>query len=354
MQSWDLRMKRLTWTTALSISTALALMSGCTTDIDEDAYRAGAIQISIDEVTSDELYPTAGDEIDWKMLFVPTPGDITVNTFWDQPLEIFNVEIGIYDRFGIPIIVQRRDSGGMTGEVKSFVPESGLHYIKLSAESGRSIYSVNVKFVSNYDGFLAPTQAPDYVTDLYDDEKTANDTKNNAPADDAPQVPPPGAGVVLPTAGEGGAVLPLTASGGIASAGAAEQTGPRVVRPSSGGGSNFSPAEVRTIDNNSGAVSTDKKAPKAIVSDIKGKFISIDADILGITPLKSGTKIKLNVGRKDGVKNGAIGEIYVDGKILEGGRFKIDSIQEKNCIALTNASPADVKKAKRFVVKVPE
>lgn len=335
----------------MSISTALALMGGCTTEIDHDAYRAGAIEIEIDEVTSDELYPSAGDEIDWKMLFLPTPGDVIVNTFWDHPLEIFNVEIGIYDRFGIPIIVQRRDSGGSTGEVRSFVPESGLHYIKVSAQSGRSIYSINVKFEPNFDGFLAPTTAPSYETSFdYDDDKV--DTQADD-AKDEEETPASGGGFVIPTAGEGGAVLPTAAAGGIASPGAPGQTGPTVIRPSSSAPS-FSPAEVRTIDNTSSAVSSQKKAPKPIVSDIKGKYTSIDADILGITPRKSNTQIRLNVGRKAGVKDGAIGEIYVDGKILQGGRFKIDKVLDNNCIAITNASPADVKKANRFVVKIPD
>ena len=69
-------------------------------------------------------------------------------------------------------------------------------------------------------------------------------------------------------------------------------------------------------------------------------------DAWGRTPLV--------VGKKDGVQDGAVGDIYVDGKILEGGRFKVDKIFESSCTAITNASPADVKKADRFVVKTPE
>ena len=121
-------------------------LAGCTTEIDHDAFRAGAIRMEIDEVTSDEIYPTAGDEIDWKMVFVPTPGDITVTTFWDDPGSVFNVDVGIYDRFGIPIKVERRKAAASVHEVTAFTPESGLHYVKVMAESGQSIISINIKF----------------------------------------------------------------------------------------------------------------------------------------------------------------------------------------------------------------
>ena len=138
-------------------------LAGCTTEIDHDAFRAGAIRMEIDEVTSDEIYPTAGDEIDWKMVFVPTPGDITVTTFWDDPGSVFNVDVGIYDRFGIPIKVERRKAAASVHEVTAFTPESGLHYVKVMAESGQSIYSINIKFETNYDGFIALESSPDYT-----------------------------------------------------------------------------------------------------------------------------------------------------------------------------------------------
>ncbi|MCL2326019.1 MAG: hypothetical protein FWC40_05935, partial [Proteobacteria bacterium] len=175
-------MKKRSTQTALMTIISVLLAAGCTTKLDEDAFRAGAIRLELNEVTSDELYPTAGDEIDWKMIFVPTPGDIIVNTFWDHPFEIFNVEIGVYDRFGIPIKVQRRDSGGATGELRTFVPESGLHYIKLSAESGRSIYSINVKFESNNEGFIAPTTAPSFEAYLDFDAQTGQSASGSGGA----------------------------------------------------------------------------------------------------------------------------------------------------------------------------
>ncbi len=75
---------------------------------------------------------------------------------------------------------------------------------------------------------------------------------------------------------------------------------------------------------------------------------------MSVSSQKKGAQIKLNVGSKDGVNEGAVGDIYVDGSILEGGRFKVTKILPTSCIALTNANPADVKKANRFVVKSPE
>ena len=81
-----------------------------------------------------------GDEIDWKMVFLPSPGDLIIFTHWDQGDEIFDVKVGIYDRFGIPIKVETKPSGVKPFTVKSFVPESGLHFIKLTATTGRSIW----------------------------------------------------------------------------------------------------------------------------------------------------------------------------------------------------------------------
>ena len=360
-------MNKFTKNALLAMMAAGTLAVGCTTELDEDALRSGAIQISIEEVTNDEIYPTAGDEIDWKMLFVPSPGNIVVNTFWDDPMAVFNVEIGIYDRFGIPIDVQRRDSGGATGEVKAFTPESGLHFIKVSAESGQSIYSINVRFEENYDGFVAPTTAPTFEAYMdFEAESAANAERaskggskggGSASSDDgdgdAASAAMPAAaagGVVLPSAAAGGAVLPTAAAGGIAAPGG--QAGPTVVKTSSGGG--YSSSEVKRLNNKTSAVETEKAAIKPICADIKGRHTKIEAEIMSVTSKKKSTQIKLNVGHAQGVKDGAVGDIYVDGKILEGGRFKVEKILENSCIAVTNAPAKDVKNASRFVVKSPD
>ncbi len=368
------------------IACAVAVMSGCTTEIDEDAFRAGAIQMELGDVTTDELYPTAGDEIDWKMVFLPSPGDIIVDTYWDAALEIFNVEVGVYDRFGIPIKKQARETGGGTGVLRTFVPESGLHYVKLSAESGRSIYSVSIKFEENPDGeYATPTAVPmfdaylDFDSAVEDAAKVdlsgmgskssgsgsrsgsgsgsssggGTGTSSGASSDggnDGGAGAPAGA-VLLPTAAAGGTVLPTAAAGGISSS--SNEAGPTVVKARSVGGG-FKASEVKTVDNKTSAAATTKDAIKPICSDIKGRFKSIDADVTGVTSRNNSTQIKLNVGSKHGVQDGAVGDIYVDGKILEGGRFKVEKIFETSCIAVTNASAADVKKAKRFVVKSPE
>lgn len=365
-------MKKFTKNAFLGILAAATFAAGCTTELDEDALRSGAIQIAIEEVTNDEIYPTAGDEIDWKMLFVPSPGNITVNTFWDDPMAVFNVEIGIYDRFGIPIEVQRRDSGGATGEVKGFTPESGLHFIKVSAESGQSIYSINVRFEENYDGFVAPTTAPTFEAYLDFEAESAANAKasksgggaagggaagdgaggGGAGGGGAAAALPGGAvgGVALPTAAAGGAVLPTAAAGGIAAAGG--QAGPTVVNTSSGGG--YSSSEVKRLNSKTSAVSNEKAAIKPICADIKGRHKKIEAEIMSVTGKKKGAQIKLNVGHAQGVQEGAVGEIYIDGEILEGGRFKVEKILENSCTAVTNASAKDIKKASRFVVKSPE
>lgn len=345
------------------------ISSGCTTNIDNDAFRAGAIEIKIDEVTSDEIYPSAGDEIDWKMVFVPTPGDIIVNTFWDDPAAVFNVSVGIYDRFGIPIKVEKRDTASGTGEVRAFTPESGLHYVKVMAESGRSIYSMNLKFETNYEGFTTLDEAPGYTAYVdFDAEREMNAKAKGAagapsgagagtspagaaPADNSALAAPAGA-VVLPTAAAGGAVvLPTAAAGGIAASNGA--SGPTIVREAGSGGG-YASAEPRTVNMKTSAVATEKESVKPIVADIKGRHKKIDAEILSVTSRKKGAQFKINVGKSNGVREGSVGEIYVDGQILEGGRFKVDKILDSSSIVVTNASAKDVKRASKVVVKVPE
>ena len=69
-------------------------------------------------------------------------------------------------------------------ELTAFTPESGLHYVKVMAESGQSIYSINIKFETNYDGFIALESSPDYTAyadfeaEVADHAKAAKDKKN--------------------------------------------------------------------------------------------------------------------------------------------------------------------------------
>ncbi|MBQ4360210.1 MAG: hypothetical protein II767_08130 [Proteobacteria bacterium] len=376
--------------TALILASLLTFAAaGCTTEFDHDGFRSGAIKLDLDTVTNDEIYPTAGDDIDWKMIFVPSPGDIIVNTFWDQPLEVFKVEVGIYDRFGIPIKTQLRDTGGATGEVRAFTPEPGLHYIKVSAESGRSIYSINVTFESNYDGFVAYDAPPTLEDDDMEEEEENSKSSGKggkgggkssgggggggaagggggaagggggaagggggaAGGGGGAAGGGGGGGVPLPAAAAGGAVLPAAAAGGIAAA--PTEAGPTVVNPAVATGG-YKKSDVKTLSQQGDAVSSQKDALKPICPDIKGPYKKIEAEALVITPKKPGTQIKLNVGKKDGLQIGAVGEIYINGKILEGGRFKVEKLFETSCLAMTNAPAAEVKKANRFLVKSPE
>ena len=108
----------------------------------------------------------------------------------------------------------------------------------------------------------------------------------------------------------------------------------------------------KTLNNNTGKASETENF-KPICADIKGKYHTIDADVKVITKKGSGSQIKLGVGKKQGVVEGSIAEIYVDGKILEGGRIKIESIADNNCTGVSNAPKSVVEKASKFVVKVP-
>ncbi|MBR4987018.1 MAG: hypothetical protein IKY83_14930, partial [Proteobacteria bacterium] len=148
----------------------------------------------------------------------------------------------------------------------------------------------------------------------------------------------------------GGAVLPAAAAGGIvASTG---EAGPTIVKATATGG--YKSSDVKTLNQQSGTVSSQKNAITPICADIKGVHKKVEAEMLTVTPQKNGSQIKLNVGKKDGIQRGAVGEIYINGKILEGGRFKVDKIFETSCLVLTNAPASEVKKANRFVVKTPE
>ncbi|MFA5623667.1 MAG: hypothetical protein WC966_01230 [Bradymonadales bacterium] len=334
---------------------AALILGACTTEFDHDAYRADAVVLEIGVVTSDELYPTAGDEIDWKMLFVPSPGDLTVTTFWDTAKEIFAVEVGVYDRFGIPIKVVGRPSAASSYEFSVFLPESGLHYIKLRAESGQSIYSLNTSFVQNYEGFEASSTVPRFeVYSDFGEEEAKVDVQEatQSPGVAGGLMPAPGGGVALPVAGEGGVALPTAASGGIASPGA-QSAGPTIVAPAGGGATYVAPQPIKVIDTKAPVASTEKPRIKPIVGDIKGPHVKIEASALLVTSTKTGARIKLSAGRRQGVREGAVGDIYVDGAILEGGRFKMEKVNEDNCFVLSNAPAHEVKKASSFVIKSP-
>lgn len=333
------------------------LMGGCTTEIDDDALRSGAIEVPIGEntVTSDELYPSAGDEIDWKMVFLSGPGDVIVFTHWDQGGEIFDVKVGVYDRFGIPIKVETKPGGAKPFTVKTFVPESGLHFIKLTATTGRSIYSINVRHEPNEDGFIAPDTAPDFNEYLdFDAEMAqkgndASDSKKNDEKKAAPAAP--AAGAALPVAAAGGVALPTAAAGGMAAPSAPAATGATIVVPEASS-SGAVAAQPKTLNTNTGKAS-DSESFTPICPDIKGRYTTLEADVKVITSKGKGSQIKLNVGKKQGVVLGSVGEIYVDGKILEGGRIKIESIADNNCTGVSNAPKKVVEKASKFIVKVP-
>ena len=146
-------------------------------------------------------------------------------------------------------------------------------------------------------------------------------------------------------------MLPTAAAGGIAASNGA--SGPTIVREAGSGGG-YASAEPRTVNMKTSAVATEKESVKPIVADIKGRHKKIDAEILSVTSRKKGAQFKINVGKSNGVREGSVGEIYVDGQILEGGRFKVDKILDSSSIVVTNASAKDVKRASKVVVKVPE
>ena len=354
---------------------------GCKADIDYDAYRAGAIQIETDITTSDELYPSAGDKIDWKMLFVPTPGNLTINVYWDHPKEVFSVDLGVYDRFGVKIHSERRGSAEPHQVLTVYLVETGLHYIKLSAETGQSIYSMHTSFETNYDDITQVLQAPTFsgYVDL-DGSATAmqgsgpgsiRDTSgmstdgvpaharedSNTAGGGAPGGGGPGGPGGAPGEGGGMVLLPQNVSGGVVSGGAPPGGGvPVVVNPGGGGGGGYSgPVVAKTVDNQGAAL---KEAPvekvKPIVDDIRGPHKKLEAELLMVTRKRNSTEVRLSVGKRDGVRQGSVVDMYIDGSVYGDGRFRVDKVLDKSCTATTNAGADKVKSASRFVVKIPE
>ncbi len=374
------RALRCVW--SLYLLLILFSVVACHSEADTDARRAGAIRIEIGLTTSDELYPNASDSVDWKMVFVPGPGTLTVGTYWDTPKEIFDVQVGVYDRFGIPIKKAERPSAAPSFEMSAYLVEPGLHYIKLSSTSGQSVYSIITRHETNYEG-IKDLDERVMLSDSIDLDSAIAKKNGEGEADPAAGggAAAGGGGMVLTPAGggaaaggaaaggaaaggaaaggaaAGGVVLPTAVEGGLAmpgGGGGAPSGGATIVAPkrsSSGGGSSFKRSQPKNVA--PARVDTDKGF-KDIASDVRGKYRSVEADLLLVSGSKKGAKLKLNAGTDSGVEKGMVGEIYQGGSRIKGGRFKITSVSKRSCRAATNAPKSVVKKATKFVIKVPE
>ena len=338
----------------IAFSTVAACSSNTATD--SDGRRAFAKKIQVGEMVLDRLAPFEEDDAyDWKMFFLPSAGEINLEVFIDKPKELHGVEASVYDRFGILLATEKslvidQETGNTKILLKVFTPEAGLHYAKISATSGRSEYSVRVKLDSREEVFVPPKTPPTF--DLYVGPPSGSGDSGSGNSNSGGNANGSGEGMELTENPAGGMELPTAPVGGIVSP---TPTGTTIVQTDAP-----SPApsprngEVKTIESKGTAVTTKAEAVKPICSDLKGNYTKIEADIIIVTKKTQGTQIKLNKGKKDGVREGSVGDIYVNGKILEGGRFKVTKIFDTSLQAETNASSDDVNKASKFVIKSPE
>ena len=91
-----------------------------------------------------------------------------------------------------------------------------------------------------------------------------------------------------------------------------------------------------------------------IVRDIQGKYITLDATLLYITPEKNYRTVKLKPGKNKGIVEGSVGEIYIDDQLVTNGRLKITKINTASCLAITNATVEQLKAATKVVIKIPD
>lgn len=310
------KIMKKTFVTLIAL-TSLAL--GCASSPeDEDALRSAATAIEMGQVIQEVISPTNGDLIDWKMVTVPGPGTIKIELVLVNKDDIFGAEIAIYDRFGIPVKEQNVDTQTTTNQkflvLTAVLPEPGLHFIKISAEGGETDYTVTVldfEMASGYE--LISNEAPSFTLD--EEVETAE----------------------VPTA----------------EAETPSKSGKTKSRSNDDDDDNAKKTTKKSTK--SSASSDDDGAIKPIVADLKGKYDSIEGKVVGITAKGSGAQIRINLGSQDGIREGAVGEIYdASGKWIKGARFKVNKISGKSSQCQTNATPDDLDGAQKVVVKSPK
>ena len=124
-------------------------VSGCPCKTDEnsggDHTRGKAMMIQLDQIITDEIYPEACDNTDWKMLQVGTSGFLTVSVFWDN--DMATGRISLFDRFGNQM--ETKEHTTVTAQDSMVVRvEPAFYYIKVEGYKLRSTYSVQAFFES--------------------------------------------------------------------------------------------------------------------------------------------------------------------------------------------------------------
>lgn len=138
-------MRKSGWCLAISVLALSigACSGGAASSDDTDALRGSALEMPIGQVINDDLAPDKGDVIDWKSISVPAPGFLTVSVFWDHSKDIDKAVITVHDKFGTQLAERKHDPNVPNDEVNVRV-DQGYYFVKLEAQSGYSIYSIQI------------------------------------------------------------------------------------------------------------------------------------------------------------------------------------------------------------------
>jgi len=344
-----------------------------------DKDRGGALPISIGTIVTDELNPDGGDHTDWKSISVPTPGFLTVQVFWDQSADIHGAVITVHDRFGAELQKRAHQPHVPQDELVVRV-EPGYYFVRLQAERGRSIYSIVARHQGAAGGDdIGGGSRPEFssvipINAQSDGESAggggaaaagggggsaaAGGSDGGAAAAPVAALPAPaGGGAALPAAAGGGVALPGVAAGGAAAPAAAAPVAAAPVAAAP-----VAPVAVSAAPRGGGASGGQGKAAAApakrsitpIAADVSGPYREFEVSVSLMSELPSGTRLKFTAGESTGIKAGHVGEIYAQGKIIDGARFKVTRVAKNSSQAETNATRDDLRNADKYVVKIPE
>ena len=140
-------MRRLSPTTIAFVLLAALSLFGCSVDLQEDledAERTRAIEMPVNRVVVDFLYPEGGDKRDWKFFTIPSDGLVTITVGFDKEetgpgVEIVN-EVG-------QVLSNLKLPDNTTGLRRlAFEAKPGNYYVHVSIQRGATDYSVEVVY----------------------------------------------------------------------------------------------------------------------------------------------------------------------------------------------------------------
>lgn len=110
-----------------------------------DYTKSMALPIVVGTTVDDKVDAEKGDNTDWKRFKVEDPGPLKVNIYWDAPDKI-DATVALYTNIGVKIAQLKHKSKNKvpkdTISKKSIGP--GAYFIKIHADKGASVYTVEV------------------------------------------------------------------------------------------------------------------------------------------------------------------------------------------------------------------